>query len=157
MTYEELYDEWINQPYEDFCTEKFEISDGVAIIPEGTTAIGNRAFDDCTSLESVTIPESVTEIGGRTFQGCTSLESIVIPKGVTMIGGSAFGGCISLTTVTLPAGVKKIEDDVFYECSALSTISVPAKKTDYYKKRLPEELHDIIVELAPEKKTKTKK
>ena len=63
MTYEELYDEWINQPYADSCTEKFEIRDGIAIIPEGTTKIGNYAFDDCTSLESVTIPESVTEIG----------------------------------------------------------------------------------------------
>ena len=96
------------------------------------------------------------EIVERTFKGCTSLKSIVIPKGVTMICGFAFEGCTSLTTVTLPAGVKKIEDDVFYKCSALATIYVPAKKTDYYMKRLPEELHDTIVELAPEKKTKAK-
>ena len=74
-----------------------------------------------------------------------------------MIGGSAFEACTSLPTVTLPAGVKKIEYDVFYKCSALATIYVPAKKTDYYMKRLPEELHDTIVELAPEKKTKAKK
>jgi hypothetical protein len=31
---------------------------------------------------------------------------------------------------------------------------VPAKKADYYKKRLPEELHTPIVELPAEKKTK---
>ena len=74
-----------------------------------------------------------------------------------MIGGSAFGGCTSLTTVTLPVGVKKISYNAFRKCSALSTIYVPAKKTDYYKKRLPEELHDTIVELAPEKKAKAKK
>ena len=74
-----------------------------------------------------------------------------------MICSFAFDGCTSLTTVTLPVGVKKIEYDVFYKCSALSTIYVPAKKTDYYMKRLPEEeLHDKIVELAPEKKTKAK-
>ena len=97
------------------------------------------------------------EIVERTFKGCTSLESIVIPKGVTMICGFAFEGCTSLTTVTLPTGVKKIENDVFYECSALSTIYVPAKKADYYKKRLPEELHDKIVELTAEKNTKAKK
>ena len=60
----------------------------------------------------------------------------------------------SLTIVTLPAGVDKIEESVFDECSALDTIYVPAKKADYYKKRLPEQLHDKIVELAPEKKTK---
>ena len=43
---------------------------------------------------------------------------------------------------------------VFDECSALAAINVPAGKADYYKKRLPEELHDKIVELAPEKNTK---
>ena len=81
----------------------------------------------------------------------------MIPKGVTMICGLAFDGCTSLTTVTLPAGVKKIEDDVFHKCSALATIYVPAKKTDYNMKRLHLKLHDKIVELAPEKKTKAKK
>jgi hypothetical protein len=33
---------------------------------------------------------------------------------------------------------------------------VPAKKADYYKKRLPEELHQFIVEMEPVKKAKTK-
>jgi hypothetical protein len=91
------------------------------------------------------------------FGGCTSLESIVIPKGVTRIGEGTFQGCTSLTTVTLPVGVKKIEEDVFNKCSALATIYVPAKKTEYYMNRLPLKLHDKIVELAPEKKTKAKK
>ena len=97
------------------------------------------------------------EIGERTFKGCTSLDSIVIPKGVTMIGSCAFEGYTSLTTVTLPAGVKNIDYEAFRKCSALSTIYVPAKKADYYKKRLPEELHDTIVELIAENKAKAKK
>ncbi|MBO7231357.1 MAG: leucine-rich repeat domain-containing protein, partial [Bacteroidaceae bacterium] len=65
---------------------KFEIKDGVAIIPEGTTEIGNRAFFDCTSLKSITIPDSVTSIGKEAFSGCSSLTSIVIPDSVTSIG-----------------------------------------------------------------------
>ena len=81
----------------------------------------------------------------------------MIPKGVKKIWSFAFMKCTSLTTITLPAGVKNIDYEAFRKCSALATIYVPAKKTDYYKKRLPEELHDIIVELAPEKKTKAKK
>ena len=92
-----------------------------------------------------------------TFYGCTSLESVVIPKGVRKIEERAFAGCASLTTLTLPIGVNKIEEQVFDKCSALAAINVPAGKADYYKKRLPEELHDKIVELAPEKKTKTEK
>jgi hypothetical protein len=96
----------------------------------------------------------VTKIEYYAFCGCTSLESIVIPKGVKEIKGYAFSHCTSLTTLTLPIGVNKIEDIFFFDFSQLVAINVPAKKADYYKKRLPEELHDKIVELAPEKKTK---
>lgn len=78
MTYEEHYDEWRNQPYEDSCTEKIEIRDGVAIIPEGTTKIGNRAFEDCSSLESVTIPESVMKIDCCAFDDCSALTAIYV-------------------------------------------------------------------------------
>ena len=49
---------------------KFEIKDGVAIIPEGTTEIGQSAFEDCPKLTSVTIPNSVTEIGVCAFSDC---------------------------------------------------------------------------------------
>ena len=58
---------------------QFEIKDGVAIIPDGTTEIRELAFWNCTSLESVTIPESVTEIRDNVFASCRSLNSVVIP------------------------------------------------------------------------------
>ena len=44
----------------------------------------------------------------------------------------------------------EIADTSFDECKALTTIYVPAKKSDYYKQRLPEKLHSLIVELQPE-------
>ena len=73
---------------------------------------------------------------------------------------TTFGGCTALESVTLGVGIKKlllIDDDelsAFEDCTALKTINVPAKKANYYKKRLPEELHSLIVELPVEKKTK---
>ncbi|MBR3859957.1 MAG: leucine-rich repeat protein [Bacteroidaceae bacterium] len=48
----------------------FEIKDGVAIIPEGTTEIGRRALINCTDLKSVVIPEGVTKIGNHAFYYC---------------------------------------------------------------------------------------
>ena len=45
----------------------FEIKDGVAIIPEGTEHIGNKAFYECKGLTSVVIPNSVTSIGQAAF------------------------------------------------------------------------------------------
>ena len=50
------------------------------------TSIGDRAFDDCSNLTSVTIPESVTSIGDKAFWKCSNLTSVNIPEGVTTIG-----------------------------------------------------------------------
>ena len=39
-------------------------------------SIGWYAFEDCTSLTSITIPDSVTSIEADAFYRCTSLTSI---------------------------------------------------------------------------------
>ena len=65
---------------------KYEIKDGIGIIPEGTLKIEERAFQQWSSLKSIIIPDSVTIIGAGAFKGCTSLTSIVIPDQVTKIG-----------------------------------------------------------------------
>lgn len=43
---------------------QFEIKDGVAIIPDGTTEIGEYAFNGCTSLTSITIPDAFRNLEG---------------------------------------------------------------------------------------------
>ena len=83
---------------------KFEIKDGIAIIPEGTTMIRSYAFDDCRTLESIVIPESVTEIGYAAFSRCVALKSIIIPESVTKIGEAAFVGCSSLESIVVAEG-----------------------------------------------------
>jgi uncharacterized repeat protein (TIGR02543 family) len=50
-------------------------------IPDTVTAIGDLAFGDCPSLESVTIPQSVVQIGDWAFDACTSLETIYVQTG----------------------------------------------------------------------------
>ena len=77
---------------------------GVAIIPEGTTEIGEMAFAFCDSLRNITFPESVTEIGVKAFSDCTSLESITIPESVTKIGNLAFVRCTSLKSIVVAEG-----------------------------------------------------
>ena len=102
---------------------KFEIKDGVGIIPEGITEIGEDTFYNCSSLESVIIPESVKKIGRHAFYGCSSLE-----------------------IVHLPAGVSNFEIDSFKDCRNLKAIYVPGDKVDYYKEHFPADMHWLIVE-----------
>ncbi|MCD7773994.1 MAG: leucine-rich repeat protein [Clostridiales bacterium] len=78
------------------------------------TSIGDLAFEDCTSLTSVTIPDSVSSIGEWAFYYCSSLTGVTIPAGITSIGSGAFEGCTSLTSVMLPDGVTSIGSSAFY-------------------------------------------
>ena len=88
----------------------------------------------------------MTSIEWAAFYGCSALEMVTIQGPVECIERKAFANCSSLKTLTLPAGIKKIDKTAFDDCSALKTIKVPAKKGNYYKKRLPANLHAFIVE-----------
>lgn len=50
------------------------------VIGNGVTSIGQRAFEGCVDLPSVTIPESINFIGDYAFLGCTSLDFIAIER-----------------------------------------------------------------------------
>lgn len=60
---------------------KYNGTDTVVVIPPTisswpVTKIGEDAFQDNTTITSVTIPASVTEIGANAFAGCTNLTSV---------------------------------------------------------------------------------
>ena len=99
-------------------------------IPSSVTSIGGSAFSGCTSLTSITIPDSVTSIGDLAFSDCTSLTSITIPDSVTEIGSSAFSGCTSLTSITIPDSVTSIGDLAFSGCTSLTSITIPDSVTE---------------------------
>lgn len=61
--------------------KKYNGNDAVVNIPSTinswpVTKIGEDAFQDNTTITSVTIPASVTEIGANAFAGCTNLTSV---------------------------------------------------------------------------------
>ena len=88
------------------------------------TAIGKAAFQECSSLTSVSIPNSVTSIGESAFAGCSSLTSINIPNGITRIENYTFCLCTSLTSITIPKGVTSIGTEAF-SGSSLMNVSIP--------------------------------
>ena len=89
------------------------------------TAIGNRAFYKCTSLDSVSMESSINKIDEYAFRQCTSLASIGLSMNVDTIGEYAFYYCSALTQVLLPDSLKSIGSAAFRYCSTLEEIVIP--------------------------------
>ncbi len=67
-------------------------------VPSTVKRIAAYAFFK-KSVNNVTLPEGVTSIGERAFDDCEYLETISVPKTLTSIGANAFRGNYSFTTV----------------------------------------------------------
>ena len=61
-----------------------------AIIGDGITRIGEKAFCGCGKLKQVTLPDSLTAIGESAFEGCKSLKTLRLPTEITEIGFQTF-------------------------------------------------------------------
>ncbi|MBO4216563.1 MAG: leucine-rich repeat domain-containing protein, partial [Clostridia bacterium] len=107
----------------------------------GVTSIGDHAFDECSSLTSVTVPGSVTSIGKSVFNGCASLTSLTIGNGVTSIGDGAFEGCGNLERINI-ASIASWCAVSFEDCTA----NPFAVGSTYDKLYVDDKLvHDLVI------------
>jgi hypothetical protein len=111
------------------------------------TEIGRNAFKGCTGLTSIVIQaaNSAMTIDEEAFLECQGLKEVTVLSPVKKL---VLKDSNALETLTLGTGINKLE----INATSLKTINVPAKRADYYKKRLPENLHSLIVELPADKK-----
>ena len=105
------------------------VADGVTptdvVIPESTTRIGDGAFRDCKTLESVSLPGTLASVGSSAFSGCTSLTTVTGGENVKSVGDHAFSGCGALTAITLPADAEYVGKAAFMDCSSLTAAFLP--------------------------------
>ena len=89
------------------------------------TGIGDIAFFDCDSLQSVTLPDTVYDIGDWAFGDCSLLTSIKLSNELSEIGWGAFYNCESLNSISLPNSLQYLDSYAFTGC-AFDTILLPA-------------------------------
>ena len=92
-------------------------------------AIGNYSFDGCTALEEVVFKDAeegfVTTIGERAFRNTTSLQTVILPDSLTTMSTNAFYGS-SLPKVTIPESVTSMTS-AFASCTGLKELTIKCK------------------------------
>ena len=92
---------------------------GYLTIENGVKYIDERAFQNCTSLVSVTLPDSVTYLGARVFYKCFKLETVTLGSGITYIPDYAFYKCEALKSVYTSEKLEAVGNYAFRGCTAL--------------------------------------
>ncbi|MBO7097767.1 MAG: leucine-rich repeat domain-containing protein [Alphaproteobacteria bacterium] len=96
-------------------------------IQEGITNIGYSAFEDMTSVTSVSLPEGLKTIEGESFHG-TRITSLEIPSTVTSIGKFAFAISTLKEINALPEGLTSIATETFAN-TKITDLVIPAGVT----------------------------
>ena len=95
----------------------FQGNDNIVSVtmPGSIEIVGDRAFADCTNLETLVLSVGVKEIGNEAFLNCGKVSSVILPFSLEVIGKRAFGGCTSLSFISDLTGInlKKVGSGAF--------------------------------------------
>lgn len=107
------------------CVNLKEVSFGDKVF-----GIGDNAFYNCSSLESIDIPNSAISLGKYTFSLCRNLEHVNTGSRISSFPVGLFNGCSSLATLSIPNSVCSIENYAFSGCRSLKNITFEESKND---------------------------
>ena len=105
---------------------------GSVTIPDGVIEINYDAFRNCKNLIHVGLPDSLRSIERRAFEGCSSLESLELPEGIDEIYYDVFRNCVQLSSIYIPESVETILEGAFEGCGKLSILCVEGSEAKSY-------------------------
>lgn len=106
-------------------------------IPDGVVSIGEKAFEDCENLETVSIPASVETIASTAFIDCDKLVSFSVDPDSKFLSSDEYGVvldkaktkliCVppAITEYYIPEGVTYIGQE-FLEHKNIKCITIPS-------------------------------
>ena len=92
------------------------------VLPDSVEYIGEKAFEDCYELISITLSANLKEIGSASFRNCNELTELIFPEGFEIIGARAIASCEKLVKLSLPASLTSIGNKAFEGNEALNTV-----------------------------------
>jgi hypothetical protein len=106
---------------------------GDYVIPSTVTRINCSAFENASSLSSVTIPASVISIGKYAFCNCSGIKgNLTLPESLISLEDGVFYNCDNLNgTVYIPATLKQMGYYCFLESNSIKMFSVNSSSTSY--------------------------
>ena len=104
-------------------------------LPNQIKVLGDYLFCYATDLEGITIPNSTETIGQAAFLNCTSLDSLIFTSdAINFIGDSAFYNCTNLSYIRLPDTIPPtIEAQTFHGVDTNIPVFIPANCIERYK------------------------
>ena len=94
--------------------------------PANLKQIGAKAFANCTGLTEVTLPDTIVGVGKYVFSGCTALKKATLNKGRINIVAGMFANCTALSEVVIPDTVENVNIYAFLNCKSLKNLKLPA-------------------------------
>ena len=95
-----------------------------------SAAFGTTSSSGACAITGITIPASVVTVGDHAFRNCTSLETLVFDGAtdstseLTTIGTAAFYSCSSLESVTVPPSLVTLGSASFQYCTSLAEFTI---------------------------------